>query len=98
MEVLGWLVVVWNYYFQDLSHSTQMLYPWGMLPAHESTKSVRIFYMYFIWILLSQTKSETSSFSLSISFENVDTAKKKLPVHILDGLTLSYKVSANHFL
>ncbi|PNI88422.1 TUBGCP5 isoform 5, partial [Pan troglodytes] len=29
---------------------------------------------------------------LSISFENVDTAKKKLPVHILDGLTLSYKV------
>ncbi|XP_077795007.1 gamma-tubulin complex component 5 isoform X21 [Macaca mulatta] len=30
--------------------------------------------------------------SLSISFENVDTAKKKLPVHILDGLTLSYKV------
>uniref|UniRef100_A0A8C9IWD1 Gamma-tubulin complex component n=1 Tax=Piliocolobus tephrosceles TaxID=591936 RepID=A0A8C9IWD1_9PRIM len=31
-------------------------------------------------------------YSLSISFENVDTAKKKLPVHILDGLTLSYKV------
>ncbi|XP_007533952.1 gamma-tubulin complex component 5 [Erinaceus europaeus] len=29
---------------------------------------------------------------LSISFENIDTAKKKLPVHILDGLTLSYKV------
>ncbi|XP_055980292.1 gamma-tubulin complex component 5 [Sorex fumeus] len=29
---------------------------------------------------------------LSIAFENVDTAKKKLPVHILDGLTLSYKV------
>ncbi|XP_016064441.1 PREDICTED: gamma-tubulin complex component 5 [Miniopterus natalensis] len=29
---------------------------------------------------------------LSVSFENVDTAKKKLPVHILDGLTLSYKV------
>ncbi|XP_040825079.1 gamma-tubulin complex component 5 isoform X3 [Ochotona curzoniae] len=29
---------------------------------------------------------------LSISFESVDTAKKKLPVHILDGLTLSYKV------
>nr|XP_013003431.2 gamma-tubulin complex component 5 [Cavia porcellus] len=29
---------------------------------------------------------------LSISFENVDTAKKKLPVHVLDGLTLSYKV------
>ncbi|XP_026644918.1 gamma-tubulin complex component 5 isoform X1 [Microtus ochrogaster] len=32
------------------------------------------------------------SLRLSISFENVDTAKKKLPVHILDGLTLSYKV------
>ncbi|XP_058150772.1 gamma-tubulin complex component 5 isoform X16 [Dasypus novemcinctus] len=31
-------------------------------------------------------------YSLSISFENVDTTKKKLPVHILDGLTLSYKV------
>ncbi|MEJ1270753.1 tubulin gamma complex associated protein 5 [Cricetulus griseus] len=30
--------------------------------------------------------------SLSISFENVDTTKKKLPVHTLDGLTLSYKV------
>ncbi|XP_006764087.2 PREDICTED: gamma-tubulin complex component 5, partial [Myotis davidii] len=29
---------------------------------------------------------------LSIAFENVDTTKKKLPVHILDGLTLSYKV------
>ncbi|KAM9021283.1 gamma-tubulin complex component 5 isoform 4-T8 [Ara ararauna] len=29
---------------------------------------------------------------LSISFESVDTAKKKLPVHTLDGLTLSYKV------
>ncbi|XP_054998732.1 gamma-tubulin complex component 5 [Sorex araneus] len=29
---------------------------------------------------------------LSIAFENVDTAKKKLPVNILDGLTLSYKV------
>ncbi|OXB56926.1 hypothetical protein ASZ78_012365 [Callipepla squamata] len=28
---------------------------------------------------------------LSISFESVDTAKKKLPVHTLDGLTLSYK-------
>ncbi|XP_028748425.1 gamma-tubulin complex component 5 isoform X1 [Peromyscus leucopus] len=32
------------------------------------------------------------SLRLSISFENVDTTKKKLPVHILDGLTLSYKV------
>ncbi|XP_006898658.1 PREDICTED: gamma-tubulin complex component 5-like [Elephantulus edwardii] len=32
------------------------------------------------------------SLRLSISFENVDTAKKKLPVHMLDGLTLSYKV------
>ncbi|XP_059228046.1 gamma-tubulin complex component 5 [Mustela nigripes] len=30
--------------------------------------------------------------SLSISYENVDTTKKKLPVHILDGLTLSYKI------
>uniref|UniRef100_A0A8C5M2Q4 Gamma-tubulin complex component n=1 Tax=Leptobrachium leishanense TaxID=445787 RepID=A0A8C5M2Q4_9ANUR len=29
---------------------------------------------------------------LSISFENVDLAKKKLPVHTLDGLLLSYKV------
>lgn len=29
---------------------------------------------------------------LSIAFENVDTAKKKAPVHALDGLTLSYKV------
>ncbi|XP_014815924.1 PREDICTED: gamma-tubulin complex component 5 isoform X2 [Calidris pugnax] len=29
---------------------------------------------------------------LSISFESVDTGKKKLPVHTLDGLTLSYKV------
>ncbi|XP_012985089.3 gamma-tubulin complex component 5 isoform X2 [Melopsittacus undulatus] len=29
---------------------------------------------------------------LSISFESVDAAKKKLPVHALDGLTLSYKV------
>ncbi|KAK1334695.1 hypothetical protein QTO34_005703, partial [Cnephaeus nilssonii] len=33
-----------------------------------------------------------SRLCLSISFENVDTTKKKLPVHILDGLTLSYKV------
>ncbi|ERE79024.1 gamma-tubulin complex component 5 isoform 1 [Cricetulus griseus] len=32
------------------------------------------------------------SLRLSISFENVDTTKKKLPVHTLDGLTLSYKV------
>ncbi|XP_072651316.1 gamma-tubulin complex component 5 isoform X12 [Canis lupus baileyi] len=31
-------------------------------------------------------------YSLSISYENVDTTKKKLPVHILDGLTLSYKI------
>lgn len=46
-------------------------------------------------IVLSQTKTEISFFSLSISFENVDTAKKKLPVHILDGLTLSYKVYAH---
>ncbi|KAM8977453.1 gamma-tubulin complex component 5 [Pelodytes ibericus] len=29
---------------------------------------------------------------LSISFENIDLAKKKLPVHTLDGLVLSYKV------
>ncbi|XP_053561438.1 gamma-tubulin complex component 5 [Bombina bombina] len=29
---------------------------------------------------------------LSISFENVDLVKKKLPVHTLDGLILSYKV------
>ncbi|XP_053311164.1 gamma-tubulin complex component 5 isoform X2 [Spea bombifrons] len=29
---------------------------------------------------------------LAISFESVDLAKKKLPVHTLDGLTLSYKV------
>jgi hypothetical protein len=40
-----------------------------------------------------EIKTETSLFSLSISFENVDPAKKKLPVHILDGVTLSYKVS-----
>ena len=53
MEVLGGLVIVWNYYCQDLSHSTHVLYPWGMLPAHESTKSVRTSYMNFIWILLS---------------------------------------------
>ncbi|XP_077795001.1 gamma-tubulin complex component 5 isoform X15 [Macaca mulatta] len=40
---------------------------------------------------VGQRYPEDSS-RLSISFENVDTAKKKLPVHILDGLTLSYKV------
>lgn len=45
-------------------------------------------------IVLSQTKTEISLSSLSISFENIDTAKKKLPVHTLDGLTLSYKVCA----
>ncbi|KAM4796447.1 gamma-tubulin complex component 5 [Rhinophrynus dorsalis] len=32
------------------------------------------------------------SLRLSISFENVDLVKKKLPVHTLDGLVLSYKV------
>jgi gamma-tubulin complex component 5 len=40
---------------------------------------------------VGQRYPEDSS-RLSISFENVDPAKKKLPVHILDGLTLSYKV------
>ncbi|XP_023560426.1 gamma-tubulin complex component 5 [Octodon degus] len=40
---------------------------------------------------VGQRYPEDSS-RLSISFENVDTAKKKLPVHVLDGLTLSYKV------
>ncbi|XP_049638624.1 gamma-tubulin complex component 5 [Suncus etruscus] len=40
---------------------------------------------------VGQRYPEDSS-RLSIAFENVDTAKKKLPVHILDGLTLSYKV------
>ncbi|XP_070353232.1 gamma-tubulin complex component 5 isoform X3 [Equus asinus] len=40
---------------------------------------------------VGQRYPEDSS-RLSITFENVDTAKKKLPVHILDGLTLSYKV------
>nr|XP_012615714.1 gamma-tubulin complex component 5 isoform X2 [Microcebus murinus] len=40
---------------------------------------------------VGQRYPEDSS-RLSISFENVDTAKKKLPVHTLDGLTLSYKV------
>ncbi|XP_058150758.1 gamma-tubulin complex component 5 isoform X3 [Dasypus novemcinctus] len=40
---------------------------------------------------VGQRYPEDSS-RLSISFENVDTTKKKLPVHILDGLTLSYKV------
>ncbi|XP_060089867.1 gamma-tubulin complex component 5-like [Heteronotia binoei] len=32
------------------------------------------------------------SLRLSISCENIDIAKKKLPVHTLDGLILSYKV------
>ncbi|XP_053166233.1 gamma-tubulin complex component 5 isoform X2 [Hemicordylus capensis] len=32
------------------------------------------------------------SLRLSISCENIDLAKKKLPVHTLDGLILSYKV------
>lgn len=79
------------YYCQDLTLSTQVLYrsvpmnPWKMLEH------------FYKNIVLSQTKTETSSFSLSISFENVDTTKKKLPVHTLDGLTLSYKVSTNHF-
>lgn len=45
--------------------------------------------------MFSPTETEISFSSLSISFENVDTAKKKLPVHILDGLTLSYKVCAD---
>ncbi|XP_029419671.1 gamma-tubulin complex component 5 isoform X2 [Nannospalax galili] len=40
---------------------------------------------------VGQRYPEDSS-RLSISFENVDTTKKKLPVHTLDGLTLSYKV------
>uniref|UniRef100_A0A7M4ELE3 Gamma-tubulin complex component n=1 Tax=Crocodylus porosus TaxID=8502 RepID=A0A7M4ELE3_CROPO len=40
---------------------------------------------------VGQRYPEDSS-RLSISFESVDTAKKKLPVHTLDGLTLSYKV------
>ncbi|XP_064152283.1 gamma-tubulin complex component 5 isoform X2 [Loxodonta africana] len=40
---------------------------------------------------VGQRYPEDSS-RLSISFENVDVAKKKLPVHMLDGLTLSYKV------
>ncbi|XP_020930772.1 gamma-tubulin complex component 5 isoform X1 [Sus scrofa] len=40
---------------------------------------------------VGQRYPEDSS-RLSISFENTDTAKKKLPVHTLDGLTLSYKV------
>ncbi|KAI5237347.1 Gamma-Tubulin Complex Component 5 [Manis pentadactyla] len=40
---------------------------------------------------VGQRYPEESS-RLSISFENIDTAKKKLPVHTLDGLTLSYKV------
>lgn len=49
---------------------------------------------FYISIIFPQTEPETSLSSLSISFENVDTAKEKLPVHILDGLTLSYKVGA----
>ncbi|XP_054255353.1 gamma-tubulin complex component 5 [Indicator indicator] len=40
---------------------------------------------------VGQRYPEDSS-RLSISFEAVDAAKKKLPVHTLDGLTLSYKV------
>ncbi|XP_030427179.1 gamma-tubulin complex component 5 isoform X2 [Gopherus evgoodei] len=40
---------------------------------------------------VGQRYPEDSS-RLSISFESIDTAKKKLPVHTLDGLTLSYKV------
>nr|XP_006135890.1 gamma-tubulin complex component 5 isoform X1 [Pelodiscus sinensis] len=40
---------------------------------------------------VGQRYPEDSS-RLSISFESVDTAKKKLPVHTLDGLTLGYKV------
>ncbi|KAM6178956.1 gamma-tubulin complex component 5 [Rhynchocyon petersi] len=40
---------------------------------------------------VGQRYPEDSS-RLSISFENCDVAKKKLPVNILDGLTLSYKV------
>lgn len=47
---------------------------------------------FYVSILFSQTKTEISLSSLSIAFENVDTAKKKAPVHALDGLTLSYKV------
>ncbi|XP_068124226.1 gamma-tubulin complex component 5 isoform X2 [Hyperolius riggenbachi] len=40
---------------------------------------------------VSQRYPEDSA-RLSICFENVDLAKKKLPVHTLDGLVLSYKV------
>uniref|UniRef100_A0A452RJA8 Gamma-tubulin complex component n=1 Tax=Ursus americanus TaxID=9643 RepID=A0A452RJA8_URSAM len=40
---------------------------------------------------VGQRYPEDSS-RLSISYENVETTKKKLPVHILDGLTLSYKI------
>ncbi|XP_030881186.1 gamma-tubulin complex component 5 [Leptonychotes weddellii] len=47
---------------------------------------------FYLSIVLSQTKTEISLSSLSISYESVDTTKKKLPVHILDGLTLSYKI------
>lgn len=49
---------------------------------------------FYVRIVFSQTKTEIFLSSLSISFENVDTAKKKAPVHVLDGLTLSYKVCA----
>lgn len=52
---------------------------------------------FYLSLVLSQTKTEISLSSLSISYENVDTTKKKLPVHILDGLTLSYKVCADTF-
>ncbi|XP_063809343.1 gamma-tubulin complex component 5 [Pseudophryne corroboree] len=40
---------------------------------------------------VSQRYPEDSA-RLSIFFENVDLAKKKLPVHTLDGIVLSYKV------
>ncbi|KAM4702179.1 gamma-tubulin complex component 5 isoform 2-T2 [Discoglossus pictus] len=40
---------------------------------------------------VGQRYPEDSS-RLSISFETVDLAKKKLPVHTLDGIILSYKV------
>ncbi|XP_072268883.1 gamma-tubulin complex component 5 [Pyxicephalus adspersus] len=40
---------------------------------------------------VSQRYPEDSA-RLSICFENVDLVKKKLPVHTLDGLVLSYKV------
>lgn len=43
-------------------------------------------------------KTLLSLHRLSISFESVDTAKKKLPVHTLDGLTLSYKVKCSELI